>query len=125
MLKAALIKDCLLRYILPKRESILDVDASQYVIGAGLQQKQGGIDVPLAYCSKMLSTSHQNYCTTKREMYMCIYAMHYFPGFTKGQNLVIHTDHAALNWLMNFTGSDVMFHQWIAEMQSYIAMQMG
>ena len=83
-LKTALMEDWLLRYVLPKREFILDVDASQYVIGACLQQRHWKVEVPLAYCYKTLSTSCQNYCTTKREMYACIYAMRYFQDFTKG-----------------------------------------
>ena len=45
--------------------------------------------------------------------------MHYFQNFTKGQNVVIHTDHAALRWLMNFSGSDAMYYRRIAEMESY------
>ena len=89
-------------------------------IGVCLQQMQGGIIVPLAYYSKTLNSSHQNYCTTKREMYVCIYAMHYFQGFVKEQDVLIQTDHAALKWLLKFTGSDVMYYHWIAEMQPYM-----
>ena len=118
-IKATLIKDCLLKYILPHTDFLLDVDASQTAIGACLQQYQAGELVMLAYCSKTLSTSRQNYCTTKREMYACIYAMRYFQGFIKGQMTVIRTDHAALVWLLGFKGSDSMYHCWIAEMSSY------
>ena len=118
-IKAALIKDCLLRYILPHTDFLLDVDASQTAIGACLQQYQAGELVMLAYCSKTLSTSRQNYCMTKWEMYACIYAMRYFQGFIKGQNTMIRTDHAALVWLLGFKGSDSMYHRWIAEMSSY------
>ena len=76
--------------------------------------------IPLAYCSKTLSSSRQNYCTTKKEMYTCIYAMHYFQGFVKGQDVLIRTDHATLKWLLRFMSSDAMYHRWIAEMQSYM-----
>ena len=78
VIKATLIEDCLLRYVLPHIDFWLDADASQTAIGAYLQKYQGGELVTLAYCSKTLSTSCQHYCTTKREMYACIYAMRYF-----------------------------------------------
>ena len=74
-LKEALIKRSLLFYVVPSERFILDMDVSQYTIGACLQQIQERIVVPLAYCSKTLGPSCQNFCTTKREMYACIYAM--------------------------------------------------
>ena len=123
LLKQALIDKILLHDVQPHNDFILDIDASKYAIGACLQQIQNGVTVPLAYCSKTLSTSHQNYCTTKREMYACIYAMRYFQGFVKGADIVIRTDHAALKWLLKFSGSDAMYHRWIAEMQSYLPYQ--
>ena len=53
-------------------------------------------------------------------MYTCIYAVYYFQGLVKGQDVLIRTDHATLKWLLSFKGSDAMYHRWIAEMQSYM-----
>ena len=54
----------------PRREGefILDTDASLTGIGGALYQVQDGEERVLGYYSKLLCTSQQNYCTTKREL---------------------------------------------------------
>ena len=42
VLKQPLMDEPLLHYVQPRRDFILDVDASQYAIGACLQQTEGG-----------------------------------------------------------------------------------
>ena len=103
----------------PKLPFVLDVDASQTAIGACLHQWQDGAKVPLAFCSKTLGPARQNYCTTKRELYACIYAMRYFRGFISGEDITICTDHAMLKRLVNFQCTDAMYGRWIVEMASY------
>ena len=34
--------------------------------------------------------------------------------------MVIQTDHAAMKWLLKFSGKDAMYHHWIAEMRYYM-----
>ena len=49
----------------------LDTDASLYSIGAVLSQSQGGEERVIAYASRKLSKSEQNYCVTRREFESC------------------------------------------------------
>ena len=95
-LKGSLMKCILLYYVKPKVPFVHDVDVSQTMIGACLLQEQDSLKVPLAFCSKTLGQSRQKYCTTKRELYACIYATMYFRGFISGEDVTIHMDHSAL-----------------------------
>ena len=47
-------------------------------IGAILTQKQGTEDRVIAYASKTLSESQQNYSATKRELFAIVRFTHYF-----------------------------------------------
>ena len=47
---------------------LLDTDASNCHIGAVLSQRQGEEEKVIAYGSKVLSKSEQNYCVTRREL---------------------------------------------------------
>lgn len=46
----------------------LDTDASNFGMGAVLSQQQNEEEQVLAYASHTLNKSHQNYCTTKKEL---------------------------------------------------------
>ena len=50
----------------------LTTDASLLKIGAIPTQKQGTEDRVIAYASKTLSKSHQNYSATKRELFAIV-----------------------------------------------------
>ena len=58
----------------PTREGVfvLDTDASQFAMGAVLQQIQEGEEKVICYGSKTFSKSQQAYCVTKRELYALI-----------------------------------------------------
>lgn len=80
-------------------EFILDTDASEFAIGAVLSQKQKGMEVVLAYGSRLLTKSERNYCTTRRELLAIVYFTKYFKTYLLGRTFLLRTDHAALQWL--------------------------
>jgi len=115
----ALSRRVLLHYIQPRKDFYLTTDASNYAIGAALEQVQNGERVPIAFASKTLEESRVHYCATKKELYAIVFFMRYFRGFYRGRHVWIETDHYALQWLFNFTDVDSMYQRWITEMSQY------
>lgn len=81
---------------------ILETDASSVGIGAVLSQEQNGEERVLAYASRTLSKSEQNYCVTRRELLAVVHFVKHFNHYLYGQTFTIRTDHASLKWLLNF-----------------------
>ena len=68
-LKKKLLEAPVLGYPNDRDQYTLTADASLTGIGAILTQKQGTEDRVIAYASKTLSKSQQNYSATKRELF--------------------------------------------------------
>lgn len=75
----------------------LTTDASDNAIGAVLEQKEtDGNWAPVAYFSKKLSSTQQNYSTYDRELLAIYSAVKHFKHMLEGQIFVIYTDHKPL-----------------------------
>ena len=78
------------------------VDASSITLGILLTQpRDGGIDHPIAYSSRKLSTAEKNYTTTEREGLAMVYALQKFRHYLLGSSFKMFTDHLALKYLVN------------------------
>ena len=67
----------------------IDIEASNYVIGAVLTQ-QGH---PVAYHSETLSETVHKYPTYDKEMYSIVQACRQWKHYILGKETIIHTDH--------------------------------
>ena len=68
----------LLQYPDFNKEFLLTTDASNYAIGSVLSQGVIGKDLPIAYASRALSGSEQNYSTIEKELLAIIWSTNYF-----------------------------------------------
>ena len=75
---------------------ILDTDASDFALGAVLQQLQDSRIVVIAYASRNLSAAEIAYCTTRKELLGIIYGLKQFRHYLLGQKFQLRTDHSAL-----------------------------
>ena len=79
---------------------IVDTDASNFAMGAVLQQEQNGVNRVIAYASKTFDAAQMHYCTTRKELAAVIFALkefrHYLLG---GKRFLLRTDHGALTSL--------------------------
>ena len=60
-----------------------------------------GIDHPIVFASRKLSSAERNYTTTKREGLAMVYAMQKFKHYLLGSHFKMFTDHLDLKFLVN------------------------
>jgi hypothetical protein len=84
------------------KEFLVHVDASTIALGVVLTQLgEGDMDHPIAFASRKLSDSEQNYNTTEREGLAMVYALLKFRHYLLGQHFNMFTDHSSLRYLVN------------------------
>lgn len=82
-----------LKYFDPKKPITIQADASSFALGCAILQE----DQPVAYASKMLTSTQKNYAQIEKEMLAIVFACQRFDQYICGQpNVVIETDHSPL-----------------------------
>jgi len=79
---------------------VLDTDASDFVLGAVLQQYQpdGTLRV-IAYGSRALTAPERRYCITRKELLGVVFGLKKYRQHLLGRKILVRTDHAALTYL--------------------------
>ena len=75
-------------------------DSNDYAMGAVLGQKDDKVFRAIYYSSKTFNEAQENYLTTKKEMLVMVFACEKFRLYILGSCVIIHTDHAAIKYLM-------------------------
>jgi hypothetical protein len=84
----------------PAAEISLAVDASDWCVGAVLQQKEGSAWRPLAFYSKKLDAAQHKYSAFDRELLAAYQAVRHFRFLLKGRQFSIQTDHKPLTYAL-------------------------
>ena len=71
---------------------VIQVDASQHGLGACLLQR----DHPVAYASRALNDTEQNYAQIEKEMLAILFGLSKFERFTLGKEVTVESDHKPL-----------------------------
>ena len=96
------------------------VDASSIALGVILAQpSEGGIDHPIAFASKKLSSVEINYTTTEREGLAMVYALQKFRHYLLGSHFKMFIDHSALKYLVNKPVLGGKICRWLLLFQKY------
>lgn len=86
---------------------IVHTDASTTGLGVGLSQKDAeGNEHPIVYLSRTLSPAENNYSSTEMECLAPIWALKKLHPYLDGSTFKIITDHSALQWILNFSGTN-------------------
>ena len=82
------------------REFEIMCNASDYAMGAVLGQRIDKMFKAIYYASKTFNEAQENYSTTEKEMLAIVFACENFRPYILGSHVIIHTDHAAIKYLM-------------------------
>lgn len=96
--KSDLVNAALLAVPDPNLTVALFTDASDFAIGAALQQYDDSGWKPLAFFSKKLNTSQIIYSTYDRELLAIYSAIKHFKDLLQGRKFTIYTDHKPLTF---------------------------
>ena len=102
------------------RDFILDVDASDYAVGAELSQvdDQGKLR-PIYHASRHLEKSERNYSATARETLAAVFGCEYFRQYLQGRKFVLRSDHNPLVWLRAMKEPKRPYSGWIVRLEQF------
>src|SRR5215468_177319 len=94
---------------------VIYTDASDTAIGAILLQvdddnKHHNV---IAYESHKLDTAQRNYCTTDKELFAIVYAVHKWHTYIVASSVIIYTDHAPLTHLKSLVKPAARHMRWL------------
>ncbi|XP_051153378.1 uncharacterized protein LOC127287824 [Leptopilina boulardi] len=118
-LRSNLCKSPILQY--PDYDKIFTIttDASDFAIGAVLSQDKDGIDLPIAYLSRVLNTPEQNYSTTEKECLAVLYAVNHFRPYIYGKKFILVSDHEPLKWINSIKDPGQRLVRWRLRLRDY------
>ena len=88
-------------------------DASDSALEAVLGQRINRVFHTVYYASKLLNEAQQNYTTTEKEMLTVVYACNKFRSYILRVKVLVHTDHAAIKYLMNKKEAKPRLIRWV------------
>ena len=102
------------------RQLVLDVDASDFALGAELSQEddQGNLR-PIYYASRHLEKSERNYSATARETLAAVFGCEYFRQYLQGRKFLLRTDHNPLVWLRGMREPKRPYSGWIVRLEQF------
>ena len=110
----------ILAFANPQLPYILHTDACRDRLGAGLHQEQEGKVRAIAYASRGLSKSEQNYPTHKLEFLALKWAVcEKFSHYLYGSSFSVLTDNNPLTYVLTSAKLDAAGHRWLAALSTY------
>ncbi|KAJ9566947.1 hypothetical protein OSB04_002913 [Centaurea solstitialis] len=94
-------------------------DASDWAVGAVLGQRKEKIFHSIYYAGKTLNNAQINYTTTEKELLAVVFAFEKFRSYLMGTKVIIHTDHAAIKYLISKKDAKPRLIRWILLLQEF------
>nr|GEY86868.1 uncharacterized protein [Tanacetum cinerariifolium] len=94
-------------------------DASDFVIGAVLGQRQDKHFRPIHYASKTMTEAKSNYTIMEKEMLVVVYAFEKFWSYLIMNKSMVYTDHSALKYLFAKKDSKARLLRWVPLLQEF------
>ena len=88
-------------------------DTSDYAMGAVLGQTTEKIFKAIYYANKTFNEAQENYSTIEKEMLAMVFACEKFRPYRLGSHVIIHTDHAAIRYLMTKKDTKPRLIRWV------------
>lgn len=98
----------------------LYTDASNYAIGAVLQQKDSNSCFkPVSFASRTLNKAEVNYSTIEKELLAIVWATKYFRPYLFGRKFIIRSDHRPLVWLFKIRDPGSRLLRWRLKLEEF------
>src|SRR3954466_7631691 len=94
-------------------------DATDFAVGAVLGKRVDKKLNVIHYASKTLDAAHKNYATTENEFLAVVFACDKFRPYIVDSKVTIHTDHAAIKYLMNKKDAKPRLIRWVLLLQEF------
>src|SRR4051812_36250749 len=94
-------------------------DASDFAVGAVLGQRVDKKLNVIHYASKTLDSAQKNYATTEKEFLAVVFACDKFRQYIVDSKFIIHTDHAAIKYLMQKKDDKPRLIGWVLLLQEF------
>jgi hypothetical protein len=94
-------------------------DASDYAVGAVLGQRVDNKLNVIHYASKTLDSAQRNYATTEKEFLAVVFACDKFRSYIVDSKVIVHTDHAAIKYLMEKKVAKPRLIRWVLLIQEF------
>ncbi|KAK1649120.1 hypothetical protein QYE76_066925 [Lolium multiflorum] len=94
-------------------------DASDFAVGAVLGQRVDKKLNVIHYASKTLDAAQRNYATTEKELLAVVFACDKFRPYIVDSKVTIHTDHAAIRYLMEKKDAKPRLIRWVLLLQEF------
>jgi transposase InsO family protein len=94
--KQVILSQPVLVYFDPSKPITLQVDASKYGLGAALLQE----GKPVAFASKSLNATEENYAQIEKELYAILFGCRRFHQYLYGHQVTVQSDHKPLESIM-------------------------
>ena len=94
-------------------------DASDYTMGAVLGQRIEKIFKSIYYANKTFNEAQENYSTIEKEMLTMVFAYEKFRPYILGSYVIIHTNHAAIKYLMAKKKAKLRLIRWVLLLQEF------
>lgn len=101
------------------KDFILTTDASNFAIGAVLSQGPIGKDKPIAYASRTLNRTEENYSTIEKELLAIVWGCKNFRPYLFGRKFVLYTDHKPLTYACNLKNPNGRLTRWKLSLMEY------
>ena len=93
-------------------------DASDFAVGVVLGQRIDKLNV-IHYASKTLDSAQRNYATAEKEFLAVVFACDKFRPYIVDSKVTIHTDHAAIRYLMEKKDAKPRLIRWVLLLQEF------
>ena len=94
-------------------------DASDYAMGAVIGQRTKNIFKAIYYASKTFNETQENYSTTEKDMVAMVFSCEKFRPYIFGSHVIIHTNHAAIRYLMAKKEAKPRLIKWVLLLQEF------
>ena len=82
-------------------------------MGAVLGQRKQKIFRAIYYANRTFNEAQENYSTTEKEMLAIVFSCEKFRPYILGSHVIVHTDHAAIKYLMSKKEAKTRLMRWV------------